>query len=94
VTNVRPPFSEYGSEKTLRIRGTYFKSVVFRDINWMCKITESLSAKTSNIRAVKNIELFEGQAEYIIGYAKKGSYVGKTSTKTKRGRLIALKFKK
>lgn len=94
VTNANPPFSEYGSEKTLRIRGTYFKSVVFRDINWTCKITESLSAKTSNIKAVKNIEQFEGQAEYIIGYAKKGSYVGQTATRTKRGKLIILKFKK
>lgn len=94
VTTARPPFSEYGSEKTLRIRGTYYKSVVFRDINWTCKITESLSAKTSNIKAVKNIEQFEGQAEYIIGYAKKGSYVGQTSKRTKRGKYIILKFKK
>lgn len=94
VTTARPPFSEYGSEKTLRIRGSYFKSIVFRGIYWECKITESLSAKTANIKAVKSIEQFEGQAEYIIGFAKKGSYVGQTSTPTKRGKLIVLKFKK
>ena len=94
ITTARPPFSEYGSEKTLRIRGTYFKSIVFRGINWTCKIAESFSAKTANIKAVKSIEQFEGQVEYIIGYAKKGSYVGKTATSTKRGKLIVLKFRK
>jgi hypothetical protein len=94
VTNAHPPFSEYGSEKRLRIKGTYFKSIVLRGINWTCTIAESFAAKTSNIQAVKSVEQFEGQVEYIIGYAKKGTYVGETVTKTKKGSILVLRFKK
>ncbi len=94
VSNATPPFSEYGSEKRLRIKGKYFKSIVLRGINWTCKIGESFSAKTSNIAAVKSVEQFEGQVEYIIGFSKKGSYVGQTVNKTKNGSLVVLKFKK
>jgi hypothetical protein len=94
VTRARPPFSEYGSEKRLRIRGRYFQSIVFRGINWECKIAEALSASTSNIKAVKSIEQFEGQVEYIIGYDKRGSYVGQSVTRTRKGSRVTLKFRK
>jgi hypothetical protein len=94
VSNAKRPFSEYGSEKRLRIRGKQFKSIVFTGVNWTCKIGEKLSAKTSNITAVKSIEQFEGQVEYIIGYNRKGSYVGETSTRFGKGRKIVLKFKR
>ena len=94
VSNTKPPFSEYGSEKPLRIKGKYFKSIVLKGINWTCKIGESFSAKTSNIAAVNSVEQFEGQVEYIIGYNRKGSYVGETSTRFGKGRKIVLKFKR
>lgn len=94
VTNAKPPFSMYGSEKRLRIKGTYFKSIVIRGINWTCKIVENFTAATSNIKAIKSVEQFEGQVEYIIGYAKKGSYAGESITKTKKGSIVVLKFKK
>jgi len=94
VTNARPPFSQYGSEERLRIKGSSFKSIVFRGINWECQIAEDLKAPTSNIKAVKSIEQFEGQVEYIIGFAKEGSYVGQRVTKTKKGSIVTLTFKK
>ena len=94
VSKARPPFSQYGSEERLRIRGNYFQSIVFRGINWECKITEALSAKTTNIKAVRSIEQFEGQVEYIIGYNKRGSYVGQSVTRTRKGSRVTLKFKK
>ena len=94
VSKARPPFSQYGSEERLRIRGNYFQSIVFRGINWECKITEALSAKTNNIKAVRSIEQFEGQVEYIIGYNKRGSYVGQSVTRTRKGSRVTLKFKK
>lgn len=94
VSKARPPFSQYGSEKRLRIRGNYHQSIVFRGINWECKIAEALSAKTSNIKAVKNIEQFEGQVEYIIGYDKRGSYVGRSVVRTRKGSRVTLKFRK
>lgn len=94
VKNARPPFQEYGSEQRLRINGPYYKSIVLRGINWECTIGERFAAKTSNIKAVKSIEQFEGQVEYIVGYAKKGSFVGQTTTRTRSGSLITLKFKR
>ncbi len=94
VSDAKPPFQEYGSEKRLRITGPHYKSIVFRGINWECTIGERFAAKTSNIKAVKSIEQFEGQVEYIVGYAKRSSYIGVTSTRIPRGRRIVLKFKK
>ena len=94
VTNAKPPFQEYGSEQRVRITGPYYKSIVLRGINWECTIGERFAAKTSNIKAVKSIEQFEGQVEYIIGYAKKGSYVSQSVTRTKKGSLVVLKFRK
>lgn len=94
VSTAKPPFSIYGSEKRLKIAGPYYKSIIIRGINWECTIGEDLKGRTSNIKAVKSVEQFEGQVEYIIGYAKKGSYVGEKLTKTKKGSLLALKFKK
>jgi len=94
VSNARPPFSQYGSEKRLKIRGNYFKSIVLRGINWECKISEAFAAKTSNVKAVKSVEQFEGQVEYIIGYNKRGSYVGHSVAKTKKGSRVTLKFRK
>ena len=94
VTTEKPPFSMYASDKPLKITGPYYKSVVIRGIVWECRIGEDLKAKTSNIKAVKSVEQFEGQVNYIIGYRKKGSYVGESVTKTKKGSLLVLKFKK
>lgn len=94
VSNAKPPFQEYGSEQRVRIVGPYYKSIVLRGINWECTIGEKFAAKTSNIKAVKSIEQFEGQVEYIIGYSIKGSYVGQTVTRTKKGSLVVLKFRK
>ena len=94
VKNAKPPFSMYASEKPLRIKGSAFKSIVFREVNWTCKIRENLSAATATITAVKNIEQFEGQVEYIIGYSARSKYVGQSSAATKTGRKITLKFKR
>ena len=94
VSNAKPPFQQYGSEKRLRIKGDRFKSIVFRGINWECTIGESLGAATTNIKAVKSIEQFEGQVEYIIGYTKRGSYVTQTTTRAGSGSRVTLKFKK
>ena len=94
VKGAKPPFQEYGSEKRLRIAGPYYKSIVFRGINWECTIGESFTAKTTNIKAVKSVEQFEGQVEYIIGYNSRSSYVGVTTSRIPRGRRIVLKFKK
>lgn len=94
VSTDKPPFQEYGSEKRLRIAGPYYKSIVFRGINWECTIGESFGAKTSNIKAVKSIEQFEGQVEYVIGYRSHSSYMGVTATSIPRGRRITIKFRK
>ncbi len=94
VRNAKPPFQQYGSERRLKVRGDHFKSIVFRGINWECTIGESFAAATSNIKAVRSIEQFEGQVEYIIGYTKKGSYVSQTITRTASGSRVTLKFKK
>lgn len=96
VSNSHPPFSMYGSEKPLRIKGNAFKSVVIRDVVWTCTIAENLSAKTSTITAVKNVEQFEGQVEYVVGYSTRSKFVSSSSTHTRGGKStkITLKFKK
>jgi len=94
VKTEKPPFQDYGGEKTLHIKGPYYKSVYFKSVSWMCDIAEKLKASTSNIAAVRNIEQFEGYVDYVIGYKKRGSYVGTTKT-TEGGRTrIVVKFKR
>lgn len=75
VTNAKPPFQMYGSERILRIKGKAFKSIVFRDVAWQCKIRENFSAATSTVMGIKNVEQFEGQVEYVIGYSAKAKFV-------------------
>ena len=94
VTTAKPPFSEYGSEKPLHINGPFYKSIVFTGINWTCKISENLSAATTTIKAVKNVEQFEGQVEYIIGYKTKNKFVSSYKTGTGSSRKVVLKFKR
>ena len=94
VTNSRPPYSMYGSEKPLYIKGPFYKSIVFTGVNWTCKIRENLSASTKTITAVKSVEQFEGQVEYIIGYKTKGKFVSSYKTGTGSSRKVVLKFKK
>ena len=93
VTNAKPPFQMYGSERILRIKGKAFKSIVFRDIAWQCKIRENLSAPTSTITAVKSIEQFEGQVEYIIGYSNKSKFVSSYVYGVGSSKVV-LKFKR
>ena len=94
VKNAKRPFQRYAEEKYLRIKGNYFKSIVFRGVYWTCEIGQSLRAATSQVMDVKNIEQFEGQVEYIIGYRTKSKYVGVSMTGTGSKRQIVLKFKK
>jgi len=84
----------YGSEKILRIKGNFFKSIVFRDVAWMCEIAENFSAPTSTIMAVKKIEQFEGQVEYVIGYRTRSKFVSSYVTGTGSSRKVVLKFKR
>lgn len=92
VTTVRPPFEDYGGDR-VRVAGRYFKSVAFRGVNWTCKIRESLRASTTNVAGVKNTEQFEGHVEYIIGYRKRGSFVGKSSFRSGKLHKVVFKFK-
>lgn len=94
VRTARPPFQEYGSEDILRIRGPYYKSVFFKGVMWTCSILENFRTKTTNIGAPRNIEQFEGHVEYIVGYRRKGSYVGTTKTVSKGKTKIVVKFRK
>lgn len=93
VTNAKPPFQMYGDEKILRIKGKAFKSIVFRGINWTCNIRENFRAATTTIMAVKNIEQFEGQVEYIIGYSNKSKFVGASASGVGSTKVV-LKFRR
>ena len=94
VRTEKPPFQEYGEDKAIHIKGPHYKSVYFKSVIWTCNIVEKLKASTSNIAAVRNIEQFEGYVNYIVGYKKRGSYVGTTKT-THGGRTkIVVKFKR
>ncbi len=94
VKTEKPPFQEYAEDKNLRIAGKYFKSVYFKSVMWTCRIAESLKSSSSNISAVRNIEQFEGYVNYIIGYKKKGSYVGTTASTAGKQTKIIVKFKR
>lgn len=94
VKTEKPPFQEYGSEKTIRIKGPHYKSVYFKSVMWTCNIVERTKAATTNVAAVRNIEQFEGYVNYIIGYKKKGSYVGTTKTTTGNRTKIVVKFRR
>ena len=93
VKNTKPPFQMYGDEKILKIKGKAFKSVVFRGVAWMCKIRENFSAKTTTIMAVKNIEQFEGQVEYVVGYSAKSKFVSSYIHGVGSSKVV-LKFKR
>lgn len=94
VTTARPPFQQYGQEKILRLRGPYYKAVSFRGIMWTCIIREDFRTKTTNIAVPRNIEQFEGHVEYIIGYRRRGSYIGTTKTVSNGKTKIVVKFRR
>ena len=94
VRNAKPPFSEYGEDKHIKIKGKAFKSIVFKGVNWTCKIGENFSTATSTVTAVKSIEQFEGQVEYIIGYSSRSKFVGTAITGKGNSRKITLKFRR
>ena len=93
VKNAKPPFQNYGDDHVIHINGKTYKSVVFRDVNWTCKIRENFRAATTAIQGVKLIEQFEGQVEYIIGYSNKSKYVGVTASGVGSTK-VTLKFKR
>jgi hypothetical protein len=93
VKNARPPFQNYGDDHVIHIKGKAYKSVVFREVNWTCKIRENFRAATTAIQGVKLIEQFEGQVEYIIGYSNKSKYVGVTASGVGSTK-VTLKFKR
>jgi hypothetical protein len=93
VKNAKPPFQMYGDEKTVRIKGNAFKSIVFRDVAWQCKIRENFSAKTTTVQGIKNIEQFEGQVEYIIGYSNRSKFVSSYVYGVGSSKVV-LKFKR
>ena len=94
VTTQKAPFQDYSGDKTIRIKGPYYKSIYFKSVNWTCNIVENLKAPTTNVAGVKNIEQFEGYVNYIVGFRKKGSYVGTTKTTTGNRTKVVLKFRR
>jgi hypothetical protein len=93
VKNTKPPFQDYGDDHVIHIKGKAYKSVVFREVNWTCKIRENFRAATSTVQAVRLIEQFEGQVEYVIGYSAKSKYVGVTASGVGSTK-VTLKFKR
>jgi hypothetical protein len=93
VKDAKPPFYDYSGEKKLRIKGNVFKSIVLRGINWTCRIRENFSAPTSTIMGIKNVEQFEGQVEYVIGYRDKSKFVSSYVYGVGSSKVV-LKFKK
>jgi hypothetical protein len=94
VETSRPPFTLGESDKTIHIRGKYFKSVNFKSVVWTCRIAESLSTPTVTIMDVRNTEQFEGYVTYVIGYRTKSKYVGTTKITTGDKTKIAVKFRR
>ena len=94
VETSHPPFTLGESDKTIHIRGKYFKSVHFKSVFWTCKIAESLSAHTTQIMDVRNTEQFEGYVSYAIGYRTKSKYVGVSKTTTGNKTKVVVKFKR
>ena len=94
VETSHPPFTLGESDKTIHIRGKYFKSVHFKSVFWTCKIAESFSAHTTQIMDVRNTEQFEGYVTYVIGYRTKSKYVGTTKTTTGDKTKVVVKFRR
>jgi hypothetical protein len=93
VKDAKPPFYDYSGDNKLRIKGKAFKSIIFRDVAWQCKIRENFSAATSTVMGIKNVEQFEGQVEYVIGYSNKSKFVSSYVYGVGSSKVV-LKFKR
>lgn len=94
VETAHPPFTLGESDKTIHIRGKYFKSIYFKSVAWTCRIAESLSTPTNTIMDIRNTEQFEGYVTYTIGYRTKSKYVGTTKITTGDKTKVVVKFKR
>lgn len=93
TTNVLPPFLEDPSGTPINIAGSHWTKIQFRDVDSYCSILQFLSLPKPAIRAIKNIEQFEGQISFIVGRSASSHYI---STKVKNGvafTTVRVKFK-
>ncbi|MBV9215302.1 MAG: hypothetical protein JO053_03925 [Acidobacteria bacterium] len=93
VSDETPPITNYGGDN-LHMKGKAFKGVHMSLVSWTCKIRENFSAATTTIRDIKNTEQFEGYVSYVIGYARKSKYVGKTTSTAGKNAKIVIKFRR
>jgi hypothetical protein len=93
VSNVVPPFIQDDSGETTTVLGTHWTQVKFERMNWTCSTRQLLSLPKTAIKAVKNIEQFEGQIVYVIGRSAASHFISAKATRINNYMLIKIKFR-
>jgi hypothetical protein len=91
VTTATSSYIDSDGSTVVTVPGCRFKSITFRNVEWMCTTNNTVVADT-RIKAVKRTEQFEGVITYRIGYCT-STYHHKSVVNTATQRKIILWFR-
>jgi hypothetical protein len=94
VKTKKPPFTDYSGDETYKIKGRKFKVIEFRNLNWGCQTRESYSLPKLAIKGVKQLWVFEGIAEFVVGYRRRSRYIATYSYDAGSIRKVVMKFRR
>ena len=93
VETAAPPFTDYSGDEAIRVRGSKFRKIVFKSINWTCR-TRNIARSQSAIKDVKELWTFEGIAEYAVGFRASSRFISAYHYKSGSFTKVVLKFRK
>ncbi|NNE98411.1 MAG: hypothetical protein HKN25_05245 [Pyrinomonadaceae bacterium] len=94
VKSASGPFTDYSGDETIPVRGKKFKSIVFKNLYWMCESRDQTKTPRAAVRDIKQLSRFEGIAEYVVGFRSRSRYI--TTYHYNAGSVIkvVMKFRK
>jgi hypothetical protein len=93
VSAATPPFSDT-SDKVIPVAGALHTKIIFRGVDWMCTVQRFITTPKPAIKAVKLIDQFEGQLEFVIGRSAASHYYSTRSISAGAYQLVRLKFRR
>jgi hypothetical protein len=93
VSAASPPFSNT-ADQVIPVAGSLHTKIVFRGVDWMCTVQRFITTPKPAIKAVKLIEQFEGQLEFVIGRSAASHYYSTRSISAGAYQLVRLKFRR
>lgn len=93
VTKAHPPFIEDPSGRPVRVSGSKFQKITFRNVYWTCTIRERLSLPRRAIKDVKRLGQHEGVVDYVVGHGAASVYAGARVSRVGSNWRVVLRFR-